>query len=89
MKTLIKIGIVFLIIGCLLFVGLFALLLLFAVGAEGSPGLPSPLGNVVQFLFQLGISWYFFIIAGVILIIIGALQKKPDNPQSVANQPNR
>ena len=85
MKTLTKFGIVFLIVGCLLFVGLFALVLLFAVGGEGSPPLPFPLGNVVQFFFELGISWYFYVIAGVILIVIGAVQKT-DNSRTVANR---
>ena len=89
MKTFTKMGIAFLIVGCLLLVGLFALVSWFVVGGFGSSPLPFPLGNIVQFLFQLGISWYLFVIVGAILIVIGAVQKNPDNPQPVTNQPNR
>jgi polyferredoxin len=75
LKTVTKIGLGFLAFGFLLFVGLVLLVLMFAVGSSGSP-LSSPLAEFVSFSFTLGIYWYIFVIVGVVLILVGALQRR-------------
>lgn len=77
LKTLTKVGIVFLIVGFLLFTALIYLVVMFAVGGgPGSPGLPSPLGEFVLFFTRLGAFWFFFVIMGAVLIVAGAFQRK-------------
>ena len=71
-----KIGIGLIVVGIFLLVMMVALLLMFAVGASENPPLPSPLGTIVGGLIQLGIFWYFFVLAGVAFIIIGAVAKR-------------
>jgi len=55
LKTVTKVGLVFLIIGFLLLATLFSLVILFAVGGgPGEPGLPSPWGGICYVLFRVG-----------------------------------
>jgi hypothetical protein len=64
-------------IGFLLFVGLFFLILMFAVGGSGNPPLPSPLGQIVTYLISLGTFWFVFILVGTVLIAVGHFQRRP------------
>lgn len=77
LKTVTKVGLVFLIIGFLLLATLFSLVILFAVGGgPGEPGLPSPWGEFVMFFFGLGTFWFFFVIMGAVLIVAGVFQRQ-------------
>jgi hypothetical protein len=76
LKTITKIGLGFLAFGFLLIVGLVFLLVMFGVGGSGNPPIPSPLRELISFAILLGSYSYAFIIVGVVLIVVGALQRR-------------
>ena len=83
MRTEFKAGLIFVGVGCLLFVNLIFLLVRFAVGGAHNPPLSSPLRELVLPFFILGIYWWVFAVIGVVLIIYGLIQRVRDEKKDM------
>ena len=75
MNTLIKVGIIFLIVGAFSFLGLMYVVLSHGVGASSNPPLTGWYAALITFIFWTGFFWYVYLIAGAVLILTGLVKK--------------
>ena len=75
MNTLIKAGIILLIVGAFSFLGLMYVILFHGVGASANPPLTGWYATLITFIFWTGFFWYVYLIAGAVLILTGLVKK--------------
>jgi hypothetical protein len=76
MNTLTKVGLIFLILGILSFLGLMVVYLAFGAGASANPPLTDWLATLISLISIIWAFWFVFMIIGAVFIVAGHLEKR-------------